>query len=131
MTKGVPLLIDSFRRLAQPDLRLQLVGLWGSRGMRRFVEAACAQDPRISVGPGDPLPRLQEAGVHVHPSYAEGCPYSPAEAAACGVPLILSEDSAMVADYVPGLDRCRIVPTGDADALTAAIEAAYRGDWSN
>jgi glycosyltransferase involved in cell wall biosynthesis len=79
--------------------------------------------------PGDPLPHLREAGVYVHASYEEGCPYGPAEAAACGVPLILSEDSAMVTEYVPNLHRCHVVPTGDAESLTHAMEAAYRGTW--
>lgn len=127
--KGVPLLIDSFRRLPHKDLRLKLVGGWGSRGMRRFVTSACAEDRRITVCPGDPLPHLLQAGVYAHVSYEEGCTYAPAEAAACGVPLILTEDSSMVTEYVPGLVKCRVVPTGDADAITEAIDAAYRGNW--
>lgn len=56
VTKGVPLLIETIRRLPFSDLRLVLVGGWGTRGMRRFVESARAADARILVRPGDPLP---------------------------------------------------------------------------
>ncbi|MBA3809827.1 MAG: glycosyltransferase family 4 protein [Solirubrobacterales bacterium] len=123
--KGVPLLIDAFRRLAQPDLRLRLVGGWASRGMRRFIERACAQDTRISHGPGDPLPHLQSAALCVHPTYEDGFAYAPAEAMACGVPVIVSEDTGMkelIEDPREGL----VVPTGDLGALSEAIAAAYR-----
>jgi glycosyltransferase involved in cell wall biosynthesis len=125
--KGVPLLIDAVRRLPDADISLVLVGGWGTRGMRRFIERACAADPRILVRPGDPLERLRSASVCVHPAYEDGFAYAPAEALACGVPLIVSEDTGMkeLID-VPG--KGLILPTGDLDALTEAIEAAYRGE---
>jgi glycosyltransferase involved in cell wall biosynthesis len=125
--KGVPLLIDSFRQLPHDDLRLVLVGGWGTRGMRRFVQNACAQDPRIMVRPGDPLPHLLQAGVYVHPSYSEGCSYAPGEALASGVPLIISEDSGMNECIVHDPRRYWVVPTGDLHALTEAIDASYGG----
>jgi glycosyltransferase involved in cell wall biosynthesis len=123
--KGVPLLIDAVRRLPHDDLRLVLVGGWGSRGMRRHIEAALDADKRITVSPGDPLPHLMQASVGVHPSYGEGCAYSPGEVMACGVPLIASSNTGMnesIGD--PALRH--VVPTGDLDALTQAIDAAYR-----
>ena len=54
VVKGVPLLIDAVRRLPHTDVRLVLVGGWGTRGMRRFIQGACAEDPRISSGAGRP-----------------------------------------------------------------------------
>ena len=93
--KGVPLLVDAFRRLAFADMRLKLVGGWGTRGMRRFVQKACAEDPRITAGPGDPLDHLRTASLCVHPAYEDGFGYAPAEALACGVPVIVSEDTGM------------------------------------
>jgi glycosyltransferase involved in cell wall biosynthesis len=123
--KGVPLLIDAVRRLPHDDLRLVLVGGWGTRGMRRHVEAACAADARVEVRPGDPLPHLLQAGVCVHPSYGEGCSYAPGEALACGVPLIASANTGMNESIgAPG--QRQVVPTGDRDALAQAIDAAYR-----
>ncbi len=128
--KGVPLLIDAVRRLRYHDLRLVLVGGWGTRGMRRHIETACAQDGRISLRPGDPLPHLLEAGVCVHPSYVDGYAYAAAEAVACSVPLIVSADTGM-SELVSGYVLGRIVPTGDLDALTEALDDAYRGVWPN
>jgi glycosyltransferase involved in cell wall biosynthesis len=125
--KGVPLLIDAVRRLPHADLRLVLVGGWGTRGMRRFVQSACASDSRISVRPGDPLARLRRARLCVHPTYEDGFAYAPAEALACGVPVIVSEDTGMK-ELIDSPGRGLIVPTGDLDALREAIDAAYRGE---
>jgi glycosyltransferase involved in cell wall biosynthesis len=125
--KGVPLLIDAIRRLPYDDLRLTLVGGWGSRGMRRFVEQACAADRRIQAGPGDPLPQLQRASICVHPAFEDGFAYAPAEALACGVPVIVSADTGMK-DLIESPEAGLVVPTGDLDALASAIEAAYRGE---
>jgi glycosyltransferase involved in cell wall biosynthesis len=125
--KGVPLLVEAFRRLDFADMRLKLVGGWGTRGMRRFVESACAEDPRITAGPGDPLDHLRTASLCVHPAYEDGFGYAPAEALASGVPVIVSEDTGMkelISSHRAGL----ILPTGDLDALTQALEAAYRAE---
>ncbi len=125
--KGVPLLIDAVRRLAHPDLRLTLVGGWGTRGMRRFVEQACAEDRRVVAGPGDPLPHLRRASLCVHAAFEDGFAYAPAEALAGGVPVIVSEDTGMK-DLIDSPQAGLVVPTGDGDALVAAIDAAYRGE---
>jgi glycosyltransferase involved in cell wall biosynthesis len=125
--KGVPLLIDAVRRLPHDDIRLRLVGGWGTRGMRRFVQAACAADGRIAVTPGDPLPRLREAALCVHPAYEDGFAYAPAEALACGVPVIVSEDTGMK-ELIDSPRHGLTLATGDLEALTQAIEAAYRGE---
>lgn len=125
--KGVPLLIDAVRRLAHADLRLRLVGGWGTRGMRRFVQSACAADNRISVCPGDPLPHLRSSSVCVHPAYEDGFAYAPAEALACGVPVIVSEDTGMKHLIDPPRTGA-ILPTGNLEALTEAIDASYRAE---
>ncbi len=125
--KGVPLLIDAVRRLPHEDIRLRLIGGWGTRGMRRFVQAACAADGRIAVTPGDPLPHLREAALCVHPAYEDGFAYAPAEALACGVPVIVSEDTGMK-ELIDSPRHGLTLATGDLEALTQAIEAAYRGE---
>ncbi len=125
--KGVPLLIDAVRKLPDADIGLRLVGGWATRGMRRFIEAARAADGRITVSPGDPLPYLRGANLCVHPAYEDGFGYAPAEALACGVPLIVSEDTGMK-DLIDSPSAGLVLPTGDLEALTDAIEAAYRGE---
>jgi glycosyltransferase involved in cell wall biosynthesis len=127
VVKGVPLLIDAVRALPHADIRLVLVGGWKSSGMRRFVQAACAQDRRISAGHGDPLGYLRGARLCVHPSYNDGFAYAPAEALACGVPAIVSEDTGMKELIDVGRTGV-VVPTGDLGALTEAVQAAYRGE---
>jgi glycosyltransferase involved in cell wall biosynthesis len=125
--KGVPLLVDAVRRLPHSDLRLRLVGGWGTPGMRKFIERARAEDPRILVTPGDPLPHLRSARLCVHPAYEDGFAYAPAEALAAGVPVLVSEDTGMKDLIEPGRDGL-VLPTGDPGALSEAIEAAYRGE---
>ncbi len=125
VAKGVPLLVDAVRDVPGEDIRLLLVGGWGTRGMRRFIQQACEADRRIVVCPGDPLPHLRGASLCVHPSYEDGFCYAAAEALACGVPLIVSEDTGMK-DLIDPPRTGLILPTGDLGALTEAIQGAYR-----
>lgn len=120
--KGTPLLVDAFRAVAGNDLRLKLVGGWGGRGMRQFLEQAMADDRRIEVTPGDPLPAFRSASLAVHPSYQDGCAYSVLEALACKVPVIVSEDTGAKERVCPGVDGW-IVPTGSREALVEAIRS--------
>jgi len=127
VAKGVPLLIDALRRLPHADLRLVLVGGPQTRSMGRYLARACVADRRIDVRPGDPLPALRAARLYVHATYTDGFGYAPAEALACGLPVIVSEDTGMKELIDPGRDGL-ILPTGDLEALTGAIESAYRGE---
>lgn len=95
--------------------------------MRRYLQAALARDPRISIGPGDPLARLRRARLCAHPTYEDGFAYAPVEAMACGVPALVSEDTGMKDLIDPGVNGL-ILPTGDLGALSEAIDAAYRGE---
>jgi len=127
VVKGTPVLLDAFARLPHRDLRLLLVGGPETRGMRRHLALARARDARIVVCPGDPLKALRQAQLYVHPSYSDGFGYAPAEALACGVPAIVSEDTGMkelIAAGLPGL----VLATGEVDALAEAIDCAYRGE---
>jgi glycosyltransferase involved in cell wall biosynthesis len=125
--KGVPLLLDAVRRLPFADLRVVLVGGWKTRGMRRFVQGACAEDSRITVAAGDPLAHLRRARLYVHPAYCDGFAYSAAEALACGIPVLASEDTGMKDLIDPGRTGL-VLPTGDLESLTQTIEAVYRGE---
>jgi glycosyltransferase involved in cell wall biosynthesis len=82
------------------------------------------------VGHGDPFSALRTAALYVHPTYNDGFAYAPAEALACGVPVIVSEDTGMKDLIEPGRTGL-VLPTGDVGALTQAIEAAYRGELFN
>jgi glycosyltransferase involved in cell wall biosynthesis len=114
--KGVPILIEAFSRLLDPDAELILVGGWATRGMKRYLQSWQARDRRIQICPGDPLPHLQSATVYVHPSYEDGFAYAPMEALACHVPVIVTEDTGMKTYIKSGINGY-IVPTGDWRSL--------------
>jgi glycosyltransferase involved in cell wall biosynthesis len=114
-TKGIPLLLNAFDQLP-PHAELTLVGGWASGRMRRYLTAWQAEQPRLHIAPGDPLPVLHAADVFVHPSYEDGFGYAPMEALACNVPVIVTEDTGMKESVVDGHNGY-IIPTGDEDAL--------------
>ena len=120
--KGTPVLVEAFRQLRNPDARLVLVGGWGSRGMRRYMEDALRSDPRISVRPGDPLPHLKSADLYVHPSYDDGFGLAAAEAVACGVPIIVTDQTG-AKELLDESETGYIVPAGDVEALAARLSA--------
>jgi glycosyltransferase involved in cell wall biosynthesis len=120
IAKGIPVLLDAFDQLPLRNAELTLVGRWASRGMRRRVEAALAADHRIRLIVGDPLRELQRADAYVHPSYQDGLGYSPLEALACGVPVVVTEDTGMK-EHVRVGETGWVVPTGDVDALVETL----------
>jgi glycosyltransferase involved in cell wall biosynthesis len=123
--KGIPLLVEAFSRLAAKDAELWLIGGWSTRGMRKYLQQAMRADPRIHVAPGDPLPHLARASVYVHPSWEDGWAYSAAEAVACGVPVIVTEDTGMKELIREGANGY-IVPTGDGDAIYERLSKLYQ-----
>jgi glycosyltransferase involved in cell wall biosynthesis len=124
-TKGIPLLIEAFSRLSVSPAELILVGGWSTRAMRRYMEERMSRDPRIRLAPGDPLPILHQADVFVHPSYEDGFAYAPFEALACGVPVIVTEDTGMK-EYVEEGVNGFIVPTGNWKAIHERLEYVAR-----
>ena len=120
-TKGVPLLLEAFAQLSVEKAELRIMGGWSTRAMRRYIEQWMDRDPRITVEPGDPLSVLQQADVFVHPTFEDGFGYAPMEALACGVPVIVTEDTGMK-EYVCEGENGYVVPTGEVDALVDRIE---------
>ncbi|NBC86059.1 MAG: glycosyltransferase [Bacteroidetes bacterium] len=114
-TKGLPVLLDAFERLPVDDRELLLVGNWSTRRMRSYIQDRL-EDPRIHLAPGDPLPAYHRADVFVHPTYEDGFGYAPMEALACGVPVVVTEDTGMK-EYVAEGDNGYVVPTGEVDPV--------------
>lgn len=123
-TKGIPLLFEAFDQLEMPRAELRIVGGWSTRVMRKYVEAQLADTERITVSPGDPLPALQRADVFVHPTFEDGFGYAPMEALACGVPVIVTEDTGMK-EYVRQGHNGFIVPTGNTEAILDRLHHIY------
>ncbi len=112
--KGLPILIDAFRQVQSefPDWKLLIVGPWQSAaggGGERFFKKLCslAQGASIEFHPaiqdvGELAKLLQSSHAYCYPSVAEmgeALPVAPLEAAATGLPPIVS-DLACFRDYV-------------------------------
>ena len=122
VSKGLPVLLEAFTHLEDKDAELILVGGYGTNGMEKFLRRKLAADPRIKILPGDPLPWLHRADVLIHPSFEDGLGIAPLEALACGLPVIVSEDTGMK-EYVVSGKNGYITPTGDIDALIDHLRA--------
>jgi len=124
VTKGIPVLLEAFSTLPDPA-ELTIVGGWPTRKMRRFLAPWIEEHPRIRFAPGDPLLVLQAADVFAHPSYEDGFGYAPMEAMACGVPVVVTEDTGMKEYVTDGVDGY-VVPTGDVAALRDRLDHLRR-----
>jgi glycosyltransferase involved in cell wall biosynthesis len=97
--------------------------------MKHFWAPWLEGTTNIHFAPGDPLPVLQAADVFVHPSYEDGFGYAPMEAMACGVPVIVTEDTGMKEYITEGINGY-VVPTGDIDALRDRLDHLRRNPLS-
>lgn len=124
LRKGIPVLLEAFHRLPG-RAELILVGGSGTRGMRRYLDENLRRDSRVRIAPGDPLPHLHQANVCVHPTYEDGFGYAPMEALACGVPVIVTEDTGMKEHVREGVNGY-VVPTGSWQAILERLEHLRR-----
>lgn len=129
--KAPDLLVRAFREV-RTDKRLVVVGGSShSDGYSEQVRALAAADPRVLLTGyvyGDALAELySNASLYVQPSLLEGLPLTLLEAAAYRRPVVVSDIGAH-AEVVPaeaaGSHGTRVVPTGDAAALTEAVQGA-------
>lgn len=128
--KGIAELTAAFDRIAAelPEARLLLLGDFETGDpvapelVRRLRE-----DSRV-VLPGfvpDTAPYYPLMGVLAFPSYREGFPNAPLEAAAAGVPTVGSRATGVVDAVADGATGA-LVPTRDAEALARALLAYLR-----
>lgn len=119
VVKGIPFLVDVFRKTPGDHLRLVLFGGWSTRGMRKFLENSRHQDSRISWRSGDPAEVFRSASIALHPSWEDGWGYAPAEALRANVPVVVSDQTGM--KELLGLDGRSVLPAGDADAWSRRL----------
>jgi glycosyltransferase involved in cell wall biosynthesis len=122
--KGVPLLLDAWRKIAAPEAELWLVG-----PITTHERTLIPPLPRLKVlgpYPHRDLPKLlKQCDVLVFPSYCEGFALVLLEALASGMPIITTDATAGPDLITDGLEG-RIIPTGDLDALCEAMEQFVR-----
>lgn len=128
--KGVGELAEAWRTLREelPQARLLLVGpIEHQDPLPAGVLAALRADPRVRLhGLDRDTPRLYAAmDVVALPSWREGLPVVPLEAAAAGLPVVATAVPGCV-DAVQDGATGTLVPPRDAPALAAALRAYVR-----
>lgn len=118
--KGFHHLLEAFGRLGLPDAELVLWGGSGSRAATRLIRSWQSRGAAVEVRPvsvsADPAGTVATSHVLVHPSLADGFSYAVAEAMACGVPVIVTDNTG-AADLVTDGESGYVVPGGDVGAL--------------
>ncbi len=120
--KGVHHLLEAWKKLALKDAELVLVGT-----LHDEMKPALSQNGISSVRhvgfSSSVQTELQRSSAFVFPSECEGFAKVTLEAAACGLPLITTEESGdALVDGVNGV----VIPPNDPNALAAAILNLYQ-----
>ncbi|MGI9118831.1 MAG: glycosyltransferase family 4 protein [Acidimicrobiales bacterium] len=129
--KNVPALVRAMARLApgHPDLQLVLAGHrgWGGGEVDAAVSSSALDGRVLPLGYVDDgvVPALyRQSAAVAYPSLEEGFGLPTLEAMACGAAVVTTSGSAMQ-EMVE--DAAQLVPPGDEEALTGALEALVAG----
>jgi len=118
--KGIPILIEAWKRAALKNAEMYLVGGWLlADRMRRQLP----QNVRY-VGPcskEELRKRYQSADVFVFPSFFEGLALVLLESMACGLPVLASDASGAI-DIIDE-QTGKLLPVGDVEAWTDGLRA--------
>ncbi|HEY0404986.1 MAG TPA: glycosyltransferase family 4 protein [Pyrinomonadaceae bacterium] len=117
--KGVPLLVEAWRKMKLENAELWFVGPASERERALIPELPGLRF--IGKRPHQELPDLlRQCDVLVFPSYCEGFGLVLLEALASGMPIITTEATAgpdLIEDGIEGY----LIPSGNLDALSAAM----------
>lgn len=122
LRKGIPYLLQAFQKLNLPNSELILVGGFAPES-REFMPKFDGLYRHIAFVPQRELARLyQQSSVLVMPSLEDGFGMTVYEAAACGIPSIVSENTGAALEDGKS---CFIVPIRDSDALAERLLWLY------
>lgn len=120
--KGIHDLLEAWTRLNLKDAELWLAGSVHDEA-KPFLKNARRDNVRLLGFVHDVENYFNQCSIHVFPSYLEGSAKVTYEAAACGLPQVLTREAGdVVRDGVDGI----IVQPGDVAGIAAAIEHLYR-----
>lgn len=120
--KGIAVLLEAWRKVSIPDARLVLVG-----GASPSIKPLLRDLPPNVVLKGfldhsAIREQMSLAHVYVLPSFEEGMARSVLEAAAAGLPALITEETGAT-DLLQDGKSSWVIPSGDADSLALALEA--------
>jgi len=124
LAKGVHYLLRAIRRVGPQKVSLEIVGSTGNRPTRKFFEEE-RKGVNVQSAPGDPVPAYHRAEVFVLPSLHDGFGFVVAEAMACGLPVIVTEDCGS-ASWIKDRKTGWVVPSANEEALADALSDAMR-----
>jgi glycosyltransferase involved in cell wall biosynthesis len=128
LRKGFVYLLRAARAVGPNRVKVELVGGTGDRGSKRLL-ARERSGLDVEVRPGDPVPPYHRAELFVLPSLEDGFGFVVAEAMACGLPVVVTDQCGSAEWVCPG-ETGWVVPAGDTTALTRVLDEALarRGD---
>lgn len=115
--KGIHHLLEAWHRLALPNAELWLVGSVHEEA-KPHLKKFWRENIRTIGFAKAPEEYLAQGTIHVFPSQLEGSAKTTYEAAACGLPQVITRESG---DVVRDGEEGMIVPPGDVDAIAQAI----------
>jgi starch synthase len=120
--KGVPYLLEAFKRLKHPNKRLRVVGAM-SNEMRVFLRDRQADHVEFvgAVAQAELVPIMSTGHVLVLPSIQDGFGLVLGQAMACGCPVICSSNTGGEELFCDGREGF-VVPIRDADAIATRLE---------
>ena len=120
--KGILHLLRAARRVRVP-LRLTLVGGTGNRPMKvAFRRESAGLD--VVLAPGDPVAAYHSADISILPSMEDGFGFVVAEAMACGLATIVTDQSGS-AEWVREANAGWVIPAGQDSAISEVLEEAF------
>ena len=120
--KGFAYLLTAIRALRTRRIALEIVGGTGDPWCRRLFDGL-RSNMDVTLAPGDPVAAYRRADLLVLPTLHDGFGYVIAEAMASGVPVVTTSCCG-AAEWIEPEASGWVVPAGNQDALTAAIDSA-------
>lgn len=121
--KGITVLLEAWRRLGLHDAKLILAG-----GATKSIDYLLEDLPdgvvyKSHLSHAQIRDEMSRANAYVLPSYEEGMARSALEAAAAGLPVIVTEETGVADIFTSGRDGW-IIPSGDVTMLAQALREA-------